>query len=97
MNQMSLKAIRAVIKKRGYPDTTVERCSGRSTTIALETIAEAMKTPDKSVRVKDHHPSAQADNHLADMICEYIDRLGFSGFKLDRAPLLLVFSLEDSA
>jgi len=93
----TLKAMRAEIRKRCYPDTTTERCSGRSTAIALATIAEAMKSPGSSVRIKDHHPSAEADHHLRSMITDYIDRLGFSGFTIERAACWLRFDIDGAA
>jgi hypothetical protein len=51
------------------------RCTGKSTAIALETIANAIKQPFTPITIRDHFPSTQADEHLAHMIEQIVRRL----------------------
>jgi hypothetical protein len=48
------------------------RCTGKSTAIALKTIAEAIEKPFTPIVIKDHFPSRQADEHLAHMIRQIV-------------------------
>lgn len=61
-----------------------DRCTGRSTSLALGFIAEALRKPGVTVYIKDHHDSSLADRHLTDKVAEYVDRLGLKHLIIDR-------------
>lgn len=44
------------------------RRTGRSTAIALRTIANAIASPGEEIPIEDHHGTRQADKFLADLI-----------------------------
>jgi len=72
--------------------TLDNRGTGRSTIIALETIAKAMRQEGLQVHVTDHHGTAEADRHLSNMIMSIITDLKLSGFTLKHTiPPLLLF------
>lgn len=60
------------------------RQTGRSTRIALETLAECYRRPGEWIEIRDHHASSQADRHLMLMITEMIERLGWSHFEFTK-------------
>lgn len=70
-----------------YPD--MERRTGRTTAIALSTIAEAIRSPGVPVPIKDHHPSA--NQHLAMQIHEYISVLKLQHLHVRPRQLTLTF------
>ncbi len=63
------------LTQRGGFDEHRSRATGRSTAIALETIAKAIRHPYTPIAIVDHHPGKYADNHLARMIQDIITRL----------------------
>lgn len=65
-----------------YPE---ERGSGRSTTIALIALVEAMKNPGVPVPLKDHHDSRAADEFLARGLRTMIDQLGLRLVQVQRS------------
>ena len=94
MTMQDFTTIRRNMKKQ-YGDMVINRCSGKSTKIALRIIADAYAFPNTKVYINDHHGTPKADEHLAESIDEYIRRLGFSGFKIvkDRNKLYLQYEL----
>ena len=52
-----------------------KRGSGRSTALALRYISTAIERPREPIRIKDHHDSAQADRHLAEIVKMMIFKL----------------------
>ena len=65
-------------------EVTNVRRSGSSTVIALKMIALALEHPDLAIEIKDHHPTHAADNHLAHLIRDLLERLGFIGFNITK-------------
>lgn len=45
-------------------DEDKHRCSGRTTNIALKTIAQAVRCPKQNIPIRDHHDSHQSDIFL---------------------------------
>lgn len=52
------------------------RGTGRTTAIALETIARAIKNPETRIDIVDHHDSAFARRELAYKIADICEKLG---------------------
>lgn len=63
-----------------------ERCSGRSTAIALEAIAKAIRNPQQWVSVIDHYFNASQITHvnLAREAMDMADQLNLQFFERDR-------------
>ena len=53
-----------------------DRCTGRSTAIALAHIADAIRKPGVRILLQDHLGGAKTDKHLADMVVDYCRNLG---------------------
>lgn len=75
-----------------YPDQT--RRTGRSTAIALNTIADAMNKPFTWIQVKDHHDSVGADENLLALIMDIIDRIGLGHFYYKKDPMVEKFGVR---
>lgn len=58
-----------------------QRCTGRSTVIALDLLSTAMKNPRQWIPIKDHFPSLKADEHLMRMIQDIICKLELQAFQ----------------
>ncbi len=65
------------------------RCSGRTTNIALKTIAQAMQCPRTVIPIIDHHGTRESHRHLAGMIESMLAKLQLTGFVIDRSKLTL--------
>ena len=57
-----------------------DRCTGRSTALALEYIARAMRQPRKWHTITDHHPSFFAATCLRNIMQDMVAKLGLKGF-----------------
>lgn len=57
-----------------YPD--VERCTGRTTILALKFLTEALSNPYKPVEVRDHYPTRASHSRLTYEIACMAHRLG---------------------
>uniref|UniRef100_A0A6M3L9K6 Uncharacterized protein n=1 Tax=viral metagenome TaxID=1070528 RepID=A0A6M3L9K6_9ZZZZ len=60
------------------------RCSGRSTGIALYSIGMAMITPNKAIKIKDHHGTVEADKYLSRYIEDIVNKLKLKYFRIIR-------------
>lgn len=58
-----------------------QRCTGRSTVIALDLLSTAMKNPHQWIPIKDHSTSLDADEHLMRMVCDIIRKLELQAFQ----------------
>lgn len=58
-----------------------ERCTGRSTALALEFVAKAIRNPHEWVVITDHHDSAPSNNLLASTCRDIIAALGLRHFQ----------------
>lgn len=79
-----------------YPGHT-NRCTGRSLSIALKTISEAIRRPGQEIQVIDHFPSRKADRFLLDMIRDTIMRLDLEGFSYNVTDITIRFDLPYAA
>ena len=70
-------------------DEAKHRCSGRTTNIALKTIAQAAQCPKQNIPIRDHHDTAESHRHLASMIELMLAKLQLTGFVIDRFKLTL--------
>lgn len=61
------------------------RATGRSTVIALKSIARAIHNPHQRIYVQDHHYGDQADRHLLEMIKRYVYNLQFKYFSFGKS------------
>lgn len=68
-------------------------CTGRSTVIALQTIARALSNPGARVAIIDHHGTIESNKCLARMVQDLIERLEFEGFYIRLVDLSLTFEL----
>lgn len=53
-----------------------ERCTGRSTALALEYLAKAIRNPGVRFHVRDHHDSTVAHRCLATVVRDFAIMLG---------------------
>lgn len=60
------------------------RATGRSTCLALEYVAKAMRTPFVPVPLVDHFDSTTAHTCLKEAVVEILSRLDFRGFSITR-------------
>ncbi|CAI3971344.1 hypothetical protein VAC51_00021 [Variovorax phage VAC_51] len=81
---------RQVLMTGCYPDT--ERCTGRTTVLALEFIAKAMSNPHVVVHVRDHHGTTFAHQRLVKVIHAITQRLGLEGFLCKPSDLTIEFT-----
>jgi len=71
------------------------RRTGRSTAIALRTIAEAIDNPCKPIKVSDHFDGPHADRFLLGTIGEMIKQLDLNGFVFNQSDRTLRFFLYE--
>lgn len=67
------------------------RCSGRTTTIALRTIVQAMQCPKQNITIRDHHDTVDSHRHLASMIESMLAKLQLTGIIIDHSKLTLSY------
>ena len=58
-----------------------ERCTGRTTALAFEYIAKAIRNPGKELIPQDHHPGTPANRELCYKIRLIVEKLELQGFK----------------
>lgn len=75
----------------------VERHTGRTTALALETLAKAIRTPHEWVRITDHHPSLPADEHLMRMMQDMVHALGLQNMQFSAHQPAVCFGTRPSA
>lgn len=75
-------------------DGDMKRRSGRSTIIALRTIALAMENPGRALRIMDHAGTSKADQFLMAMIQDMVNAMGFEHFIFDRSRCTIKFGDE---
>lgn len=73
-----------------------ERCTGRTTVIALRTIARAMENPRQWIKVEDHEGTLGANRHLLRVIGSALQALGLGYFRLDHNKLAICFGEPDA-
>ena len=71
-----------------------DRCSGKTTGIALKTIGEALLNPGTEIAVTDHFPTRAASIKLSQVIAYYIYTLELEGVTMDTKKLSIRFDLE---
>lgn len=62
-----------------------DRCTARTTAIALSTISRAIKAPNLTVMANDHYYTRQANHNLGRVINHIIHTLGLRGFTVGHA------------
>ena len=72
-----------------YPD--IERCTGRTTAIALRTIASALERPHEVVHFRDHHDTVAASRDLAHMIVGMVAAIGLKHLHVNTHECKIVF------
>ena len=73
------------------------RRTGRSTIIALELIASAMKNPGLRIRILDHHGTREANSNLLYMMVGMVDSLEFDGFVFNREESTITYQRNENA
>lgn len=73
-----------------YADT--ERCTGRTTILALGYICDALENPHKIVNVVDHHPTEHSHVELVRIIHEMTRKLDLKGFKCNPSRKTIQFT-----
>lgn len=64
-----------------------DRYTGRTTALAFELIAKALREPRKWHCVRDHHGTTMADEHLCDAVQVVVRKAGLDGFIFRRDAL----------
>lgn len=72
-----------------YPDT--DRCTGRSTVLALEFLVEALKQPYKPVDVCDHYLTRASHERLTYEIGRMAERLGLKHIYVNEQACTITF------
>ena len=54
-----------------------DRCTGRSTVLALNFLAQAIRQPERPVKIVDHHGTRYANEELRRIMQDMVIRLGF--------------------
>ncbi len=75
--------------KRGILDR--ERSTGRTTILAFKYIAEAMEKPGEAVRLRDHHRSRAADEHLSHVVAGILGLTGLQHLHVNHKEYTLTF------
>lgn len=70
------------------------RRSGRSTSLALRYLSEAIANPRREIRVYDHHPTPAADRFLLDTVLDITKQLGLEHMEFDRQRITVCFNWE---
>lgn len=86
----SVEFITSMIQNTGcYPD--VDRCTGRSTILALEFIVMALKAPYQVVVVKDHLDTTMSHQRLCADIHDMANKLGLKKLFVNSAQHRICF------
>lgn len=70
-----------------------QRRTGRTTMLALQTIARAMYKPERDHVISDHYGTTGADKNMAFMIERIISQLYLKGFEINYKRMTLTFHL----
>jgi hypothetical protein len=62
------------------------RCVGKSTALALRTIAHALQNPGMDFQIVDHVPQTRAEEHTMRLVEKYLQKLNFVGFTIKKTP-----------
>ena len=73
-----------------YPE--VERCTGRTTVLALRIIADAISNPHVEQTVRDHHPTTFSHQSLVKKVHDMTQALGLQHFKCNPSRLTVTFT-----
>lgn len=73
-----------------------ERCTGRTTIIALRTIARAMENPREWIKVEDHEGTVSSNRYLLGVIGNALHDMGLGLFKLNPTKLAICFGEPDA-
>lgn len=87
--------LRQNYQKQTGIDFPKERRSGRSTAIALKTIADAIENPGRDIFVTDHLKTRYSKHHLLDTIINIIRQLKLEAFCYSKLDLTIRFCLVD--
>lgn len=79
----------------GKPLTGVyqDRCTGKSTALALKYIADAIENPNKRIVVKDHYGTQEADRYLLRKAQEVVEMLDLKEIKFNTVNNTILFNL----
>ena len=78
-----------IVYLRKSLDEAKHRCTGRTTNIALKTIAQSAQCPKQNIPIRDHHNTVESHRHLASMIESMLAKLQLTGCVIDRFKLTL--------
>lgn len=69
--------------EQGRPVSSVaDRCVGRSTALALQVIAKAIRSPGEWINVRDHHDMVRSHISLTERVGEMVKLLGLEKFEV---------------
>lgn len=76
-------------------EVSADRRTGRSTVIALRTIAEAIENPEKKIKIIDHYSTYDSNKILAHTICDMIQVMQLKCLVVDMSNLTLTLTKND--
>jgi len=76
------------------PHYSEQKACGTSTGLALSTIGKAMLFPNKFIKIKDHHKTAEADKCLLNTVIRLIDHLELKNFTINLNKLEIMYRLK---
>lgn len=88
------KEILSNFKEQGF-DIKKNPRTGQSTAIALETIAEAIRNPNKPIKIIDHFDTKPSHRFLLDRTAKIIQTLDLQGFLFNTAKNTITFYLYE--
>lgn len=78
-----------VVNTGCYPD--ISRHTGRTTAHCLDVLSKAIRCPGETVRFQDHHPTTEANMHMANKLQDMIGVLGLQHMHINRREFSVVF------
>lgn len=73
-----------------YPEA--ERCTGRTTALALEYIVKAIRNPHEAIHVRDHYNTTMSHASLVKLVHDMTLKLGLEHFKCNPSSLTVTFT-----
>ena len=78
-----------------HKGSSSDRCSGRTTGLALEAIGQALQNPESEIQVRDHYGTEISHKNLLDMCACIVKKMGLEGFSYNKPLLSIKYSLEE--
>jgi hypothetical protein len=76
----------------GFPEYEIQRrCTGRSTAQAFLVLFRAIQSPNREIKVHDHHGTDLATRHLLEMIQQMVEKLELKHIHINKVQHTVIF------